>query len=164
MSDLVNKKFTCWHCNRTLPYRDEDNLTRGVTMAIGYVETERGRHCFDCQALFDLAYLKEHGALIMYIVHEPDVPRRRTVPCKAVNFAQTLTFDAKCKSSVHRIVKLKVQRIDAWFNGPDGQRYHGINIGDNDILRVKVSMFQPKKLHSLPDSVFLQPYKPYGAT
>ena len=28
-------------------------------------------------------------------------------------------------------------RFDAWFLGPEGQPWHGVNIGDNDILRCR---------------------------
>lgn len=29
------------------------------------------------------------------------------------------------------------QRMDVWFTGPDGKQWHGVNIGDNDIVRCK---------------------------
>jgi hypothetical protein len=29
------------------------------------------------------------------------------------------------------------KRTDMWFVGPDGKTWHGVNIGDNDILRCK---------------------------
>jgi hypothetical protein len=28
-------------------------------------------------------------------------------------------------------------RLDVWFTGPDGAMWHGVNIGDNDIVRCK---------------------------
>ncbi len=29
------------------------------------------------------------------------------------------------------------KRTDLWFTGPDGKNWHGVNIGDNDIVRCK---------------------------
>lgn len=29
------------------------------------------------------------------------------------------------------------KRLDLWFVGPDGQNWHGVNIGDNDIVRCR---------------------------
>lgn len=29
------------------------------------------------------------------------------------------------------------KRLDIWFTGPGGKRWHGVNLGDNDIVRCK---------------------------
>lgn len=46
------------------------------------------------------------------------------------------------KTSFHNMAG-KDGRTDVWFTGPDGKRWHGVNIGDNQICRVHRLKRQP---------------------
>jgi hypothetical protein len=100
----------------------------------GYGYDSRGRtYCWTCCATRDRAAMLKEGKAVLYLTAKgPSGIEDWT----AGNWPGSLTFPVHhVKEGSHNW--RNVQRIDAWFVGPDGNTWHGINLGDSDILRCK---------------------------
>lgn len=78
--------------------------------------------------------MKEHGCAVLYL-HTVD--NKTTIGTWTL---QAPTFPVNhSKTSRHYVPNCwrQVKRTDYWFTGPDGKAWHGVNIGDNDIVRCK---------------------------
>ena len=90
-------------------------------------------HCYKCCAEREKARMLETGRADLYLTRE-------TIAGGHVrHFAADWAGEIKFR--VHTISKgrhnIARTRVDAWFIGPDNQPWHGVNIGDNDILRCR---------------------------
>lgn len=83
----------------------------------------------------ELEAIKKHGCGNLYLFTEPgNTPGKlcKTVGQWASNPGERIPVQS---FSVSRH-NMAGERMDVWFNF-DGSRWHGVNIGDNDICRVK---------------------------
>jgi hypothetical protein len=126
MDNIVNEnKFQCWRCLRILPFTRRD--VDGVSQTIGVVTSERGTHCYDCQARFVTEAMSRDRKVVLYITGREELLNRW-----AVNFTHNLRFKIHLSNTT---VKDKYTRIDVWFWGPDDHLWHGINFNKNTMLR-----------------------------
>jgi hypothetical protein len=83
--------------------------------------------------LLDLQLLKETGKGILYV--SPDPARNGYGFLMSTWVGAIIAHSLLARKSWHNMAG-KDGRLDVWFNW-DGSNWHGINIGDNQILRVK---------------------------
>ena len=105
----------------------------GRTDARGYGRTHDGWYvCYECIAIRDAEEMRRSGCshrLPLYLVREG-------ATFAVTNWPNTLRFDeVTVRHGDHNIAG---KRIDAWFAGPDGHIWHGVNIGNNtQVLHAK---------------------------
>lgn len=106
------------------------------TCGTGYgLDTQDNRSCYACCARQDIADMREHGAITLYLTGDRS---------RVTNWPGSLSFP------VLDVVKhahgggFGAQRTDCDFIGPDGMLWHGVNRGDMDILRCKRVKNQPE--------------------
>lgn len=129
--------FTCGDCGVLKPVKPSGGT--------GYANTADGaRICYDCCAIRDRADMVATGKALLYLTHDnrtkvamgwcgTSMPGNDS-PWQVSNWPGTLKFNAYVKRGHHNLAR---RRLDAWFIGPDGYRWHGVNIGDNEVLRCK---------------------------
>lgn len=145
--NLVNEKFECDTCKRTLPI----NKSGGT----GYAGLGVQKICYDCVGRMDAAHMMDGRPIVLYF--RWDHPPWENPPM-AINWPGTIEFLIEHrKTSFHNIAG---KRHDVWFIGPDGAWWHGVNIGDNQILRCHRLKRQRKNLTPLQESSYFKPY-PY---
>lgn len=88
--------------------------------------------CYPCCAENDRRDMIATGRAVLYLVDsQASVGRAYTVQ----NWPGSLSLPVRySKSGRHNIAR---RRVDVWFTGPDGAEWHGVNIGDNQILRCR---------------------------
>lgn len=104
----------------------------GESGGVGYAtDSEMGlRHCYVCCADHDRAYMRKHGRIDLYISHDNFSPSSWRI----TNWPGSLDLNPTVvRKGAHNIART---RFDAWFKF-DGANWHGVNIGDNQILRCK---------------------------
>jgi hypothetical protein len=139
----MNSYFLCSRCEKTLPVSEE-----GGTGYVNVLDSE-DLICYDCQGLKDAGRMLDGERMIMYFI-EGD-------PCKIVNWPGTLQFiPFLVHAGTHNIAKI---RIDAWFIGPDGCEWHGICIGDSQLMRVNRLKRQRANSTPLDPSRYIKQYK-----
>lgn len=111
--------FKCSQCRRirqsTTPY------------TTGYGRDKRNRRiCFECCGVNDRKDLLTTGKGTLYVTED----HGRYI---VTNWPGTLKVNAHGRTGRHNMAG---QRLDVWFQ-IEGQHFHGVNIGDNQILRVK---------------------------
>lgn len=162
VDSLVNENtFTCWHCQRTLPYVRKD--VGGVTQTIGLVSSSRGPHCYDCHTRFEVEKMIQDGSAILYLTLAPkwsgcgNVPPLDWPRSTITNYSGT--FELKLPGTPDKSKhNWGCDRYDVWFYGPDGALWHGLNIGDNQILRCKRLKKQKKNLRPLNEAAYIKPF------
>jgi len=140
--DMTEKK-KCERCGR--------EITRGATdLGAGFALVgTRGRNavvCYACCAEMDKLYMRRRGETTLYLVkvHAPeglglgsDWPHMETDGRKyrweVTNWPGTLRFRCGVKVGRHN---MSGKRFDAWFSF-GGREWHGVNIGDNQLLRCR---------------------------
>lgn len=114
------------------------------SITTGYgVDASGARHCYACCAERDKADMTRTGRATLYLSSEPyrglgcvdwanlaDVqgPADDRRAWKITNWPGSLTFRPHyVKRGRHNIART---RYDAWFTGPDGKPWHGVQYGD----------------------------------
>ena len=120
MSTTKNEKFFCVDCKQ----RKLVNHNGGT----GYGSRNNGDLvCYDCCGIEDICLLESKGCLVMYLIEGER---------KVTNWCGTLSIPIRrIQYSNHNFAGRNGRR-DVWFVFK-GNRYHGVNIGDSDICRVK---------------------------
>lgn len=96
----------------------------------GYGRNRRGSLvCYACCGEQDRRAMLRTGKAVLYVTKEP------SGHSSVSNWPGTLRFHAYARESRHNWSN--VQRTDAWFVGPDGRQWYGVNLGDNQILRCR---------------------------
>lgn len=127
---MTTETFQCVDCEETKPVE-----TDGGT---GYADRKisdygpDGKVCDACYAEWQEAYMREEGKIDLYLSAAIGLSR---TGWKVTNWPGTLSFSAEVRRSDHNIAG-KNGRRDVWFDF-DGYVWHGVNIGDNQILRCK---------------------------
>lgn len=149
---LVNEKFKCYVCARELSV----NHSGGTGYASLIVGDQKV--CYDCVARMDAAEMLKGNSIVLYLTKRVNQDRGR-LSYGITNWPGTLYFPTGpfLKISRHNIGKT---RYDAWFTGPDGALWHGVNIGDSQICRCHRLKKQNKDIEPLKESAYLKPY-PY---
>lgn len=111
---------------------------------LGYAsDTQGNRKCYSCCAAEDIAYMREHGRITLYLVY--DIVGGHQRGYKVTNWPNSLSF-AVCMDMDDYARRPRhsrygggfgAQRTDVWFKDVDGFLWHGINRGDNQILRCR---------------------------
>lgn len=114
-------QFTCDACG-TEWLRDDKSIGLGYSMIGG------SKVCYQCCASLDAQHMVDFGRIILYVTSHFG---HHSVQ----NWPGTLRFDVTaCRRSRNNF---GADRLDVWFFGPDRRVWHGVNIGDNQVLRCK---------------------------
>lgn len=89
--------------------------------------------CFDCCGRADVSAMRATGRATLYLTKQEGQIFGRTV----CNWPGTLSIITGDVAHHKRAGGFGSNRTDVWFDGPDGYRWHGVNRGDNDILRCR---------------------------
>jgi hypothetical protein len=125
--ETIIAKLDCGH-----PESDHSEITRG------YGQTADGKKiCYECCAENDRKAMLDNGKIILYLT---PANLRDTAPngfrgldgekvsrWQVSNWPGSLKFNAYVKKGAHNIAG---SRYDAWFTGPDGKEWHGVNYGE----------------------------------
>ena len=148
-------KFKCDHCERTL------TAYKGETGYVQFPDTKE-KMCYDCLGKRDVNTMFRGERCIMYF-HMGNASSREGViePAKVTNWPRTVVFTPfEYTVSHHNIAGT---RVDAWWTGPDGARWHGYSIGDSELMRCNRRKRQRKEIYPLPENFYVKPY-PYLGT
>jgi hypothetical protein len=122
--------FRCSQCGEAKPFP----LNGGGT---GYGLTKDNAFtCYACCGENDRRNMIETGKAFLYLTHPVIKNRQYTfADGKITNWPGTLSMPCRVKRGAHNIARY---RYDAWFTGPDGKPWHGVQYGDNSqIIRCK---------------------------
>jgi hypothetical protein len=89
--------------------------------------------CYPCCAERDRAELRSSDRWDGYVTR--DAQGGYSVS----NWPGSLKIRAEGKTRRNGHNWCNVQRTDVWFVGPDGAQWHGVNLGDNDVVRCRKS-------------------------
>jgi len=127
---------SCRDCGVTLP-----TMPTGHTGGTGYGLTNDGwRVCYFCCGQRDKAKMIAEGRAVLYLTRECKTTGGNC--WRVTNWPGSLAFPATARKGRHNIAGT---RHDAWFTGPDGFIWHGVNIGDHELLRAKRTREQPRR-------------------
>lgn len=113
-------EFYCSDCKRWLPCEPKTSCTTGYG-----VKPSGRKSCFACCAIADAKAMRETGRACLYL---------HRVTNRVTNWPGTLDLPVtRTRRGRHNIAG---ERLDVWF-AFEGQSWHGVNIGDNDIVRCK---------------------------
>lgn len=102
----------------------------------GYGEDRDGkRYCYDCCAERERAAMIEHGKATLYLVKDSGYQRPTVGSEQASDRAWIITdWPGKLRFRPWHVRKgrhnIARTRYDAWFAGPDGHVWHGVQYGD----------------------------------
>lgn len=119
---------------------EADMLDSGSTIGLSKraIADNGDKTCFDCCALVDREYMREHGRIDLYLTHEKSLTIERayttnqewTHIAKVSNWPGTLSIPCRVKKGRHNMARW---RYDAWFTF-EGQSWHGVQYGDNTMI------------------------------
>lgn len=114
--------FTCSDCMEQKPIRTDGGTGYGTI-------TEEGmehRICYRCMAARDRLRMDDEGRITLYLVGRVGMGRNNW---SVENWPSTLRFAVlERRIGFHNIAR---RRIDAWFLDHHGNRWHGVQYGDN---------------------------------
>lgn len=129
---MKSTHFKCADCQITAPVQ-----TAGGT---GYATLRNGRKvCYACCAVRDRADMEKTGRALLYLTHETE--RRGPQHADEVRIYYATNWPGTLRIRIggaarHSRNNFGAQRTDVWFRHA-GADWHGVNIGDNQILRCK---------------------------
>lgn len=119
------------------------NVCLPIGSTTGYGISPNGQiHCFDCCADLDRLSMRTTGRVTLYLTDTNPIERQheylshvlRNARFSVGNWPGSLAFvPTSVRKGKHNIAG---SRIDVWFPF-EGFYWHGVNIGDNQILRCK---------------------------
>lgn len=110
----------------------EPSPCKSFTTGYGTDPETGKRYCYACCAVRDVESMRETGRAVLYLVRGKVGERWRVT-----NWPESLSFPAYGVKRKPRGGGFGAERIDAYFNGPDGYVWHAVNRGDNQIARCK---------------------------
>ena len=121
--------FTCCDCRESIALLDHGPNGSG---AAGYGIDQQGRKfCYPCCADKERARMIESGRASLYLVKDDSGAGRIS------DWAGELRFNVK-EGPYRGNHNIAGKRWDAWFHGPDGHIWHGVNYGYNSqIIRCR---------------------------
>lgn len=81
------------------------------------------KHCIPCCGERDRRSMVKHGRATLYLTYD----RSKGVGGEITNWPGNLRFACRVRIGRHNIAG---RRYDAWFTGPDGREWHGVQYGD----------------------------------
>ena len=104
-----------------------------ASFTTGYgVDPETGaRSCYACCANIDRARMIETGRATLYLT------RGANGRWYISNWPGSLKFEVRHLRLTPNGGGFGADRMDAWFTGPDGQEWHAVNRGDNQLARCR---------------------------
>jgi hypothetical protein len=114
----------------TCDFCQEEILINKDSCSTGYaLNQHKKKLCYKCCAAFDKANMIEQGKYVLFLTKKDN-------HYSISNWPGTLKFkNVFVKVGKHNIAGC---RYDAWFNGPDDKKWHGVQYGDNtEIVHVK---------------------------
>jgi hypothetical protein len=89
--------------------------------------------CYQCCGEMDVNDMRTSGRALLYLTQEwcavyADVGPARSRCNYVSNWPGTLKMRAYVRKGRHNIART---RYDAWFTGPDGAKWHGVQYGEN---------------------------------
>lgn len=112
------KVFTCTVCRKKKARKDAGGS--------GYALNDQGKKvCYTCCAESDRTWMREHGRITLYLEWQKK-------PWEVTNWPGTLRFLAT-RQSEGKHNWGRTQR-HVWFEGPDGNVWHGHQVGENSQL------------------------------
>jgi hypothetical protein len=132
---MMAKDYVCHDCKKLidLSYTRAPLYCGGA--GYGRWGGEPGKICYPCMAKRVEKDMHETGRAILYIA------RDRT-GWKVSDWADELVFRPhRVRKGHHNIAG---SRLDVWFMDNQGHAWHGINIGDHQLLRCKRLKRQPQ--------------------
>ena len=117
--------FDCWQCSQCAVVKTRASVE---SFTIGFAYDDAGQmFCYDCCAKNDIEQMRRTGKAILYLNEKTR---------EVTNWPGTLRLHCGApKKSWHNRAG-RDGRVDVWFDF-DGATWHGVNIGDNQILRCK---------------------------
>lgn len=124
-----NGSPTCNDCGAAFPVNPP-----GYTGGTGYAVTLEGlRICYSCCGTRDRANMQKTGVFVGYLTGYSVAEGGPGFT--VTNWPSSLKFRAIVRKGRHNIARV---RRDAWFDGPDGYVWHGVQLGDNsEIINCK---------------------------
>ena len=120
----MHNPFTCSVCNKTYPAAPADSISVGY----GRDPKTNAIVCYSCCADRDRADMIEHGNTTLYLTHSKFAQWQTFADGEVGNWPGSLNMPCRVKRGRHNIARY---RYDAWFTGPDGNSWHGVQYGDN---------------------------------
>lgn len=132
----------CYKCHASFPVIPP-NFTGPSGYGVVQQKNRRRYVCYDCCSKTDMAYMRKHGKNTLYFSYSS--------PCNNPQFTHSGTNmtasdylvsnwpgginirPTRVRRGKHNIAR---ERWDVWFTF-EGTEWHGVNIGDNQILRCK---------------------------
>lgn len=128
------------------PFKPEHFYDEAKTKPVdtGYgVRPDGEKVCFSCCGKTDAEELRTTGRLVGYFTYStPGINHARSAPRDQYVGSPTFTnWPGTLKISTYTHVRVSrnnfgATRLDFWFTW-EGRTYHGVNIGDNQIARVR---------------------------
>lgn len=116
--------FKCQSCHRELPVSHEGGTGYGINRSGKKI-------CYECVGKKETREVGRKGAGGKHVFYLS----RRDGKITVTNWPGTLRYAATAvRKGRHNIAG---ERIDVWFKDHLGREWHGVNLGDNDILRAK---------------------------
>jgi hypothetical protein len=132
------EKVTCERCGK-------ECIPSGCTTGYG-ITRDGAKHCFTCCADDDREALVRDGRAVLYlskgndgtwfVSNWPSTLRFNLIRKPGAYYTYGSSLVVLPSKSWHNIGR---ERNDVWFVGPDDFVWHGVNIGDNQILRCRIT-------------------------
>lgn len=132
---------TGYGCSDERPIRPAD-LPEGCdapTLKAGESFGRSRAICYACCGLNDAREMQETGRAVLYLTYEDDPLRHTSHGALRIYYASNWpgTLKIRIGGAVrHSRNNFGAQRTDVWFRHA-GAEWHGVNIGDNQLLRCK---------------------------
>lgn len=127
----------CARCGNEIPPAQPGSITTGYG-----IDAQGNKHCYACYAQIDREYMRESGRITLYLSIPAQLTRgvksgRITSPeIKISNWPGSLEFCTIGNYAKKSRNNWGVNRFDVWFIF-EGYVWHGVNLGDNQLLRCK---------------------------
>ena len=121
----MNTEFQCADCGETKPVKHDG----GTGYAIVREDGSEKHICYQCCGKRDAKAMVEDGKACLYL------SKRDDGAWAVSNWPGTLVFKTHYTRETRRGFSGKGR--DAWFTGPDGKAWYGINMGDSQICRCR---------------------------
>ena len=125
--------FACHRCGLAKPLNTDGQCSTGYGVTTqnmvdrGHVSSANEMVCFECAGETDVMDMIATGRAVLYLAAQGE---RGSVfgDGKVTNWPGTLSIPCRVKRGRHNMARY---RYDAWFKGPDGKDWHGVQYGDN---------------------------------
>lgn len=121
-------KFTCSKCNQQKTHESDTTTGYGV-------DKSGNKICFQCCAEDDKKHMEQNNRITLYLTCEPAHKIKSEHGRNRVGYVSNWpgTLKIPCTTTVgrHNIAGV---RYDCWFTDHSGNKWHGVQYGDNTQL------------------------------